>query len=461
MEFSSLLFLFAFLPVFLLVYFAVPKKAKNLVLLLFSLFFYAWGEPIYIFLMLFNSMIDYLAGMLMERYQDSPKIKKAALLMSIVVNLSMLGFFKYADFFLGSINNWFGFDIELLNVALPIGISFYTFQTMSYTIDRYRGKIKTQKNPITFGAYVASFPQLIAGPIVTYADVEKEMNDRTVNLDEFSEGVERFTEGLAKKVLLANNLGFVWSKVKELPVGELPVLTAWIGIVAFAFQIYFDFSGYSDMAIGLGRMMGFHFPENFRYPYLSKSATEFWQRWHITLGSWFREYVYIPLGGNRKGMARTLCNLFVVWFLTGLWHGASWNFICWGLYFGVLLILERLFLKRWLEKLPRVLAHFYLILVVLISWVFFELTDMAQAISYIGVMFGVGVKSVVNSQSLFFLKENGLFFLLGALFSTPLMKRLKERLPELVKYAFYTVMLFLSVAYLVDATFNPFLYFRF
>lgn len=461
MLFSSLIFLFGFLPVFLLVYFVVPKKGKNLVLFLSSLFFYAWGEPIYIFLMLFNASVDYLAGRLIERYEEHPAAKKAALLLSLVVNLSMLGFFKYADFFIGSLNNWFGLDLKLLNVALPIGISFYTFQTMSYTIDRYWGRIKTQKNLIAFGAYVASFPQLIAGPIVTYAEVEEELSNRKVDFDGFGDGVERFTEGLAKKVLLANSLGMVWSQVKALPAGELPVLTAWLGILAFAFQIYFDFSGYSDMAIGLGRMMGFHFPENFKYPYLSKSATEFWQRWHITLGSWFREYVYIPLGGNRKGKIKTLRNLLIVWFLTGLWHGASWNFIFWGLYFGVLLVLERSFLKRWLEKLPSIVSHGYLILVVLIGWVFFELVDMNQIFSYLGAMFGMGASGAANSQSWYLLKENALFFIVASLFSTPLMGQLKKRLPEGVKYLVYTVMLLLCIAYLVDATFNPFLYFRF
>lgn len=461
MEFSSLLFLFLFLPLFLLIYFIVPKNGKNLVLLVFSLFFYAWGEPIYIFLMLFNSAVDYFAGLTIDKYGENPVIRKAALMTSMVVNLSMLGFFKYADFFLGSLNNWFNLDIELLGLALPIGISFYTFQTMSYTIDMYRGRIKVQKNPITFGAYVTSFPQLIAGPIVTYADVEKEMDSRQVNFDGFSDGVLRFTEGLGKKVLLANNLGLVWKQVRELPVGELPVLLAWIGIIAFAFQIYFDFSGYSDMAIGLGQMMGFHFPENFNYPYISKSATEFWRRWHMTLGGWFREYVYIPLGGNRKGKIRTFVNLLIVWFLTGLWHGADWNFIFWGLFFGVLLILERSFLGKWLDKLPGAVSHVYLLLMVLISWVFFEITDIREAFSYVGVMFGIGAEGLADTRTFYFLRENLLFFLTAGLFSTPLMAGIKKRLPEAARYVFYTAVLVLSAAYLVDASFNPFLYFRF
>lgn len=418
MEFSSLLFLFLFLPLFLLIYFIVPKNGKNLVLLVFSLFFYAWGEPIYIFLMLFNSAVDYFAGLTIDKYGENPVIRKAALMTSMVVNLSMLGFFKYADFFLGSLNNWFNLDIELLGLALPIGISFYTFQTMSYTIDMYRGRIKVQKNPITFGAYVTSFPQLIAGPIVTYADVEKEMDSRRVNFDGFSDGVLRFTEGLGKKVLLANNLGLVWKQVRELPVGELPVLLAWIGIIAFAFQIYFDFSGYSDMAIGLGQMMGFHFPENFNYPYISKSATEFWRRWHMTLGGWFREYVYIPLGGNRKGKIRTFVNLLIVWFLTGLWHGADWNFIFWGLFFGVLLILERSFLGKWLDKLPGAVSHVYLLLMVLISWVFFEITDIREAFSYVGVMFGIGAEGLADTRTFYFLRENLFIFDSGAVFDT-------------------------------------------
>lgn len=287
------------------------------------------------------------------------------------------------------------------------------------------------------------------------------MDSRQVDFDGFSDGVLRFTEGLGKKVLLANNLGLVWKQIRELPVGELPVISAWLGIIAFAFQIYFDFSGYSDMAIGLGRMMGFHFPENFNYPYISKSATEFWRRWHMTLGGWFREYVYIPLGGNRKGKGRTFVNLLIVWFLTGLWHGADWNFIFWGLFFGVLLILERSFLGKWLEKLPGAVSHVYLLVMVLISWVFFEITDMREAFSYVGVMFGIGAKGIINTQTLYLLRENLLFFLIAGLFSTPLMGKAKKHLSEALRYVFYTAVLILSAAYLVDASFNPFLYFRF
>ncbi len=461
MVFSSLLFLFSFLPLFLLIYFAAPKKGKNLVLLVFSLIFYAWGEPIYVFLMLFNSLVDYFAGLTIEKYWEKRLVKKAALLVSLLVNLSMLGFFKYFDFFLGSLNNWFGMDLELLGIALPIGISFYTFQTMSYTIDRYRGRIQSQKNLITFGAYVASFPQLIAGPIVTYAEVDKEMESRRIDFTGFCDGVERFTEGLGKKVLLANNLGIIWKEARETPVSELSWFLAWLGILAFAFQIYFDFSGYSDMAIGLGRMMGFHFPENFNYPYMAKSATEFWRRWHITLGRWFREYVYIPFGGNRKGRLRTIRNLLIVWFLTGLWHGAGWNFILWGLFFGILIILEKEFLGKRLERLPAFLAHAYLILAVLISWVFFEIPDIGEAFSYLKAMFGWGGKGAADRLAFYLLLQNGLLFVLAGIFSTPIVRKLKERLPEPVRYVFYTAVLLLSTAYLVDATFNPFLYFRF
>lgn len=461
MVFSSLLFLFFFLPFFLLIYFITPKKGRNLVLFLSSLVFYAWGEPRYVFLMLFNSTVDYLAGLTISYAENRPGIKKAALAASIGVNLSMLALFKYSAFFLGTLNNWFGLELGILELALPIGISFYTFQTMSYTIDVYRGKVKAQKNPITFGAYVASFPQLIAGPIVTYQEVAGQMDSRRVEFDGFCDGVERFTEGLGKKVLLANNLGLVWSQVKALPPSEMTVMLSWLGILAFAFQIYFDFSGYSDMAIGLGKMMGFHFPENFHYPYMAKSVTQFWRRWHMTLGSWFREYLYIPLGGNKKGRGRTFLHLFVVWFLTGLWHGAGWNFIFWGLFFWVLLMLEKSAAGKYLEKLPGAVQHGYLILAVLISWVFFELTDINQAFSYVGSMLGLGGHTLWDTKTLYVLTQNLLFFAAAAVFSTPVMGRLKSRLPQWGRYAIDTTILLLSAAYLVDATFNPFLYFRF
>lgn len=346
MVFSSLLFLFYFLPAVLVVYFIVPRKAKNIVLLIFSLFFYAWGEPVYILLMMFSICMDFFLGLWLERVRQNRERAKKVLVLAVVLNVALLAFFKYADFFVDNLNAVTGLAIPSLNIPLPIGISFYTFQAMSYLIDLYRGDVPVQRSIVAFGTYVSLFPQLIAGPIVRMRTVVGELADRRESFDDFSIGVKRFVAGLGKKVLIANTLGEVWSQVSAMEPDGLPVLTAWIGVLAYTFQIYFDFSGYSDMAIGLGRMFGFHFLENFDYPYISKSITEFWRRWHISLSSWFKEYVYIPLGGNRKGLSKQIRNILIVWLLTGFWHGASWNFVVWGLYFGVLLILEKLFLLR-------------------------------------------------------------------------------------------------------------------
>ena len=461
MVFSSLLFLFIFLPVFLICYFVIPKPWRNLILFLGSLMFYAWGEPIYISIMLFSTVLDYTCGLIIDRFRNHKVLSKVGLGLSIIGNLGMLSYFKYADFFIANINNTFGSQFELLNLALPIGISFYTFQTMSYTIDLYRGKINAQKNIISFGAYVAMFPQLVAGPIVTYATVEKELNHRVITLDSFGEGTIRFIEGLGKKVLLANNIGLLWNQISQTSYGELSIVTGWLGALAFGLQLYFDFSGYSDMAIGLGKMLGFSFPENFNYPYISRSVTEFWRRWHITLGSWFREYVYIPLGGNRVSTARFYANIFVVWFLTGFWHGAGWNFIMWGLLFGTLMVIERGFLLKWLEKCPRFISHIYLLFVILVSWVLFAQNSLGEAISYLKVMFGLTNSPIINTNTLYLLTNFYVLLILGVLFSTPLMKNIKAKLPEWVLYLFYVAVLVLSTAYLVDATFNPFLYFRF
>ena len=461
MVFSSLLFLFMFLPVFLICYFVIPKPWRNLILFLGSLMFYAWGEPIYISIMLFSTVLDYTCGLIIDRFRNHKVLSKVGLGLSIIGNLGMLSYFKYADFFITNINNTFGSQFELLNLALPIGISFYTFQTMSYTIDLYRGKINAQKNIISFGAYVAMFPQLVAGPIVTYATVEKELNHRVITLDSFGEGTIRFIEGLGKKVLLANNIGLLWNQISQTSYGELSIVTGWLGALAFGLQLYFDFSGYSDMAIGLGKMLGFSFPENFNYPYISRSVTEFWRRWHITLGSWFREYVYIPLGGNRVSTARFYANIFVVWFLTGFWHGAGWNFIMWGLLFGTLMVIERGFLLKWLEKCPRFISHIYLLFVILVSWVLFAQNSLGEAISYLKVMFGLTNSPMINTNTLYLLTNFYVLLILGVLFATPLMKNIKAKLPEWVLYLFYVAVLVLSTAYLVDATFNPFLYFRF
>lgn len=461
MVFSSLLFLFIFLPVFLTVYFILPKSLRNLILFLASLMFYAWGEPVYVSIMIFSTVLDYTCGRIINRFREHKLIPKLGLGLSLIGNLGMLGFFKYANFFISNTNALLGTHWDLLRIALPIGISFYTFQTMSYTIDLYRGKIQVQKNIIAFGAYVAMFPQLIAGPIVTYATVEKELNHREVTFEDFGLGAMRFIEGLGKKVLIANNIGLLWDQILNTPINNLSIIGAWLGAISFGLQLYFDFSGYSDMAIGLGRMLGFRFPENFNYPYIAKSVSDFWRRWHMTLTGWFREYVYIPLGGNRVSKPRFYLNILIVWFLTGFWHGAGWNFILWGLFFAVLMIIERSFLLKYLERLPSFISRFYLLFVVTISWVLFAHDSLEQAISYLKVMFGIGTNSFINTPSLYAITNFYVLIIIGIVFATPLMNNLKARLNEWVVFAFYVVTLFLSTAYLVDATFNPFLYFRF
>ncbi len=472
MVFSSLLFLFRYLPIVLLLYFILPKRFRNALLFIVSLIFYAWGEPVYVTIMLFSTVVDFTHGLLVSRFKAQGRMRAARIVVasSMIINLSLLGFFKYTDFFLTNINALFGTDIQLLGLALPIGISFYTFQTMSYTIDVYRGDAHPQKNIIDFGAYVALFPQLIAGPIVQYKTVAEELNTRRENFDDFSNGVTRFMTGLGKKVLLANNAGLIWDSVLASDTSTMPVLTAWIGIIAFAFQIYFDFSGYSDMAIGLGRMLGFHFLENFNYPYMSKSITEFWRRWHISLGTWFRDYVYIPLGGNRNGFAKQIRNIFVVWLLTGFWHGANWNFILWGVYFGILLVIEKLFLLKLIKKLPAVVSHVYTLFLVAISWAIFAIEDMSKLGSYIGAMFGAG-GSLFDETSLYMLLTNALLLVILAIAATPgpkyVAQKLLARLGEgkvsatVIKNAAFAVILIISTAYLVDASYNPFLYFRF
>ncbi len=472
MVFSSLLFLFLFLPVVLLLYFAVPRSWRNGILFFVSLIFYAWGEPVYVVLMLFSTLVDYTHGLWVEKFKERGNIRaaKGMVLSSMIINLALLGFFKYADFLIGNVNGLFGLNIPLLHLALPIGISFYTFQTMSYTIDVYRGEARAQRNIISFGAYVALFPQLIAGPIVQYKTIAEQLNHRQEDASQFSEGVSRFMTGLGKKVLLANNIGMVWDSISRMDHGSLPVLTAWIGILAYAFQIYFDFSGYSDMAIGLGHMFGFRFLENFNYPYLSKSITEFWRRWHISLGTWFRENVYIPLGGNRVSIAKQVRNLAVVWMLTGIWHGASWNFLLWGVYFGVLLILEKFFLLKFLQKAPGWVGHVYTLFLVLVSWVIFAFDDLSRGMTYFQAMFGLNGAGFLNGESVYYLYTNLLLFLILGIAATSLGKNLAGKLLERMKSpvagkvlqnAFFIGVFFLSVSYLVDASYNPFLYFRF
>lgn len=468
MVFSSVLFLFFYLPIVLGIYFIVPLKWRNLFLLVANLIFYGWGEPIYISIMFLSILIDYVNGYYVQKYLDVDRNKaKRFVILSVILNLSVLGFFKYFDFFANNINHLVGSVlIQPLGLPLPIGISFYTFQTMSYTIDIYRGQAKAQRNIIDFGTYVTLFPQLIAGPIVRYNDVAEQLNHREHTVDQFSYGIQRFSVGLGKKVLLANSIGMLWETMLALGVDRLSVVGAWMGIIAYAFQIYFDFSGYSDMAIGLGKMFGFTFLENFNYPYISKSITEFWRRWHISLSTWFKEYVYIPLGGNRKGMKRQILNLMIVWSLTGFWHGSSWNFIWWGVYFGCLLILEKLFLLKWLKKMPTFIQHFYTLFLVLISWVLFAMTDMNVVVEYLQVMLGFSSNAFIDSTTLYYLANYAILFVILVIAATPLGSKLYHRYIENSKYQFICLigcelLLLLSTMYIVDASYNPFLYFRF
>ena len=476
MIFSSLLFLFKFLPIVFIVYFLVPAFLRNFVLFAASLIFYSWGEPIYVLLMLFSTAVDFIHGRLVYKFKTSnrPGCAKAAVISSVVINLSLLGFFKYADFFLASINNIFGVDIALLNIALPIGISFYTFQTMSYSLDIYMNDEKPQNNIISFGTYVALFPQLIAGPIVRYKDIARELTDRKENIDDFFIGIRYFICGLGKKVLLANNIGLLWKNIKAMEYAGLNVSMAWLGIIAFAFQIYFDFSGYSDMAIGLGRMFGFKFPVNFNYPYISKSITEFWRRWHISLGTWFREYVYIPLGGNRTSSFKHIRNILIVWFLTGLWHGAAYNFILWGMYFGIILLIEKKTgLLKTLERLPHFVGHIYALLLILIGWVIFEFDSMPAMGNYFKAMLGLNGAGFGDISVLYTLKEYGILLIVLILAATPLPKLVIKKLFDkmaaakisflsfVMENTFNIGVLVLTTAYLADASYNPFLYFRF
>ena len=472
MIFSSLLFLFRFLPLVLLLYYAVPKKLRNLVLLLVSLVFYAWGEPVYVVLMIVSILISWSGGLAVDRFLRAGNEKGAriSLGVSVAAGLSLLGFFKYADFVLRTINQAAGSDIPLLRLALPIGISFYTFQTISYIIDVYRGTASVQTNIISYGAYVTMFPQLIAGPIVQYKTIDRQLRSRHESSEEFADGVMRFMIGLGKKVLLANNAGVLWDSIRVMDTGNLPVLTAWIGIAAYTFQIYFDFSGYSDMAIGLGHMFGFRFLENFDHPYLSKSATEFWRRWHISLGTWFREYVYIPLGGNRVGRLGLIRNTMIVWLLTGIWHGADWNFMLWGLYYGILLMLEKLVYGRALEKLPSVLRHVYCMFVVMIGWYLFSFNEISGGYGYLAALFGGGGR-FMDRGSIYQLYSNAVLLIILIIGSTTLPIRAASAVLKKVRRsntatvvlrgAFTVCVFMLSVAYLVSASYNPFLYFRF
>jgi len=465
MLFSSIPFLFYFLPAVLILYFLVPWKLKNAVLLLFSLVFYAWGEPKYVILMITSICLFYFCGLAIEKAKTK-KGKRAWLVFSIVTSLLLLGIFKYADFFLGSVNAVTGLQIPLLKLALPIGISFYTFQCLSYTIDVYRGNTVAQKNIISFGAYVSLFPQLIAGPIVRYVDVVRELNARTHSWDKVALGLRRFLVGLSKKILLANTFGELTNIFRASD--EKSVLFYWIYAIAFALHIYFDFSGYSDMAIGLGKVFGFNFIENFNYPYLSRSVAEFWRRWHMSLGSWFRDYVYIPLGGNRVSKSRWVFNTLVVWMLTGLWHGAAWNFVLWGLLYAAFLLIEK-FVPA-LQKLPSVLRRGYVLLIVILGFVLFNAADLNEAVSDVAGMFGLGGVPLVTAETLYYLRSYAVLFVLGFIGATPLVRDTANRLSQSPKWGtvvsvaepvILIAMLLLCSAYLVDGSFNPFLYFRF
>ena len=465
MVFSSLLFLFQFLPLFLLIYFISSKKLKNLILFLFSLLFYAWGEPIYICLMLFSTLFDYTNGLLIEHFGLKNIKSKIVLIIDLIGNLGLLFVFKYYDFFINNINNIFNLDLGFLGVALPIGISFYTFQTMSYTIVVYKGVVPAQHNIISFGAYVSMFPQLIAGPIVQYKTISEELNERSVNVGDIYYGIKRFCIGLGKKVILANNLGSIWTMILENR-SEYGTLTLWLGVVCFAFQIYFDFSGYSDMAIGLGRILGFRFLENFNYPYISKSITEFWRRWHISLGTWFREYVYIPLGGNRCNLLKNIRNIFVVWFLTGFWHGASWNYVIWGLYFFILLILEKFILNKYLEKCPNIIRHIYTIFFVLISWVIFSIEDMSILGSFFVGLF-YNSNGIMDNNFMYLLSNNILLLVVSLIASIGVFNqyyeigKVKSKWLVYLEYISLIIIFILSISLLVNTSYNPFLYFRF
>lgn len=453
MVFSSIFFLFYFFPIVFIVNKLLPKKYKNLWLFFASLFFYAWGEPIYILIMLFSTFFDYTNGRLMVGASDQKK--KLILINSIVVNLGILFFFKYSDFFIKVVNE-FGFNIKPLNLALPLGISFYTFQTLSYTIDCYRGRVNIADNIVDFGLFVTSFPQLIAGPIVKYIDVEKELKQRDDSLHSYNVGIRIFIEGLFLKVLLANKFGEIFNSFTFADASSKTLI--FLKLVAYSLQIYFDFAGYSKMAIGMGRMLGFHFPENFNYPYISKSITEFWSRWHMTLSSWFKEYVYIPLGGNRVGRARHIFNIFVVWFLTGFWHGADYNFILWGMYFFVVLILEKYFFLKILEKVPKFISRIYTLIIIMFSWVLFTSTDLKD----IGTFFtSLGSKPFFSGEVTSFLLQYGILFIIGILFSTPKPKEIFEKQKEAVQIVVLTIVFILSIAALVAGNYNPFLYFRF
>lgn len=458
MVFSSILFIFRFLPIAMGIYFLTPRRFKNLSLLILSLVFYSWGEPKYFFIMIASIFVDYFVSRGIEKNRENKKISIPLLCISIIFNLGMLFFFKYFNFFLENINNIFGMSLNYVKITLPLGISFYTFQTMSYTIDVFLGKVKAEKNIISFGAFVCLFPQLIAGPIVKYSDISNELNNRKIDLGQIQDGIQLFILGLASKVLIANNIGALWTEIEIIGFENISTILAWLGVIAFAFQIYFDFSGYSLMAMGLGKILGFNFPKNFNYPYISRSMTEFWRRWHITLGSWFREYVYIPLGGNRVGKYRLYFNLFVVWFLTGFWHGASYNFILWGLYFFVLISIEKAGLLNFLQK-HKFISHIYAIFFIIMGWALFAVVDLSDLKLLLQRMFTINS----SNEWIYYIRNYGITFIISIIFSTPIISNLYKKIAniDIINTIILMILFLLCIGYLVDATYNPFLYFRF
>ena len=457
MLFSSLLFIFFFLPIFLLLYYLVPFKFKNFILLIFSLIFYAWGEPKYILLLILITLLNYICGLIIDKNYNK-KVRKSVMVICVIFNILLLGFFKYTNFIIDNLNS-FGFNLNMLNIALPLGISFYVFQTMSYTIDLYRKKVKVERNFLTFLTYVSMFPQLVAGPIVRYEDVAKELKERKIDFNSFSCGLFIFLTGLFEKVLIANNVGHLHSLIIG-DISHISLFTAWLGIIAYTLQIYFDFNGYSVMAIGLGKMLGFNYPRNFNYPYIATSITDFWRRWHITLSSWFRDYVYIPLGGNRVKKSRWLINIMIVWTLTGIWHGASWNFAIWGVYFGVLLIIEKLFLGKFIEKLPKVCRHIYALFFILIGWLIFFCDELTLLHNYIPKIFAN--PNIIDNEFVFYIKNYMLFLISGIFFSIPIVNRIrKNKFIKLIIIVVYLFLFVVCICQLCSDSYNPFLYFRF
>lgn len=458
MVFSSITFLFYFLPIVLAIYYLVPNKWKNIILLISSFIFYFYGEPKYVLLMLFSIICTYIFGLLINKYK---KHSKLFLTLFICISVGLLIYFKYINFIIQNINLWLNNKIDLIHVALPIGISFYTFQMISYIVDVYRGQAKVQKNILKLAMYVSLFPQLIAGPIVRYKAIEEQLEKRDYTMEKFAQGTRRFIIGLGKKVLIANVLGELTTTFNAS--NDTSILFYWLYAISVMLQIYFDFSGYSDMAIGLGKMFGFEFLENFNYPYIATSITDFWRRWHISLSSWFRDYIYIPLGGNRVSKAKWIRNIMIVWMLTGLWHGAEWNFIFWGLYFGILLIIEKLFLEKYLKKLPKIISRIYTLLLVMISFIIFNGNNILQNI---GGLVGIGGVPAISQESIYYLKSYFVVIIIGIIGATPILKNIASsdkihKLINVLEPIFLLLILLISTSYIVDGSFNPFLYFRF